>query len=155
QVILLYLESFGDPQRFAEVARRAAKKKPIVAVKAGRSASGALAAGSHTGALAGRDAAAGTLLMQSGVLRVESFREMFALATALLEQPLPKGGRVAIVTNAGGPGILATDAVESSGLTMAELSAATMKSLKKALPSEASARNPIDLIASADAERYT
>ena len=153
-VILLYLESFGDPLRFAEVARRTARKKPIIAVKSGRSAAGALAAGSHTGSIAGTDAAADTLLAQNGVLRVESFREMFALAAALIHQPLPKGDRIAIVTNAGGPGILATDAVESSGLVMSKLSAATTKVLAKALPPEASLRNPVDLIASADATRY-
>lgn len=153
-VILLYLESFGDPLRFAEVARRTSRKKPIIAVKSGRSATGALAAGSHTGSIAGTDAAADTLLAQSGVLRVESFREMFALAAALISQPLPKGDRIAVVTNAGGPGILATDAVESSGLVMSKLGATTTKALAKALPPEASLRNPVDLIASADAARY-
>ena len=154
EVILLYLESFGDPTRFAEVARRTSRKKPIIAVKSGRSATGALAAGSHTGSIAGTDAAADTLLAQSGVLRVESFREMFSLAAALTSQPLPKGDKVAVVTNAGGPGILATDAVESSGLVMTKLSPKTTKALAKALPLEASLRNPVDLIASADAKRY-
>ena len=153
-VILLYLESFGDPVRFAAVARRTARKKPIIAVKSGRSATGALAAGSHTGSLAGQDIAADTLLAQCGVLRVESFREMFALAATLLHQPLPKGPRIAIVTNAGGPAILATDAIEGSGLTMARLGRRTTQALARALPAEASLRNPVDLIASADAARY-
>lgn len=154
KVILLYIESFGDPQRFVEVARRVGRSKPIIAIKAGRSAQGAAAAGSHTGAVAGADVAADTMLSQAGVLRVVSFREMFALAAALLNQPVPQGRRVAVVTNAGGPGILATDALVGSGLEMAELTPSTQSRLAKALPAEAALHNPIDLIASADAARY-
>lgn len=154
QVILLYMESFGEATRFAEVARRVSRKKPILAVKAGRSAAGAAAAGSHTGSVGGADVAADTLLRQCGVLRLESFRDMFSLAAALLHQPLPRGRRVAVVTNAGGPGILATDAVVALGLEMASFTAATKARLRKVLPVEASVANPVDLIASADARRY-
>lgn len=154
EVILLYIESFGDPHKFVEVARRVSRHKPIIAVKSGRSAAGAAAAGSHTGSVAGADSAADTMLAQCGVLRVESFREMFALAAALLHQPLPQGDRVAVVTNAGGPGILCTDALSNLGLRMAGFQKATSARLKMALPPEASLHNPVDLIASADGARY-
>jgi acetyltransferase len=152
--ILLYIEDFGDVAGFVAVARRVARHKPIIAVKSGRSAAGAAATGSHTGSIALPDVAADTLLSQCGVLRVESFREMFALAAALLHQPLPAGDRVAIVTNAGGPGILATDALVGGGLTIAELGAGTRRRLRRVLPAEASIQNPVDLVASADATRY-
>ncbi|MFO1077088.1 MAG: acetate--CoA ligase family protein [Planctomycetota bacterium] len=154
KIILLYLESVGEPQEFVQVAREVARKKPIIAVKSGRSDAGARAASSHTGSIAGADLAVDTLLQQCGVLRVDSFRDMFALALALLKQPLPKGRRMGIVTNAGGPGILATDALDALGLQMAELSAATTRALQRVLPREASPRNPVDLIASADGLRY-
>lgn len=154
KVILLYLESVGEPQEFVEVARRAARKKPIIAVKSGRSDEGAAAASSHTGAVAGADVAVDTLLSQCGVLRVDNFRDMFALAQALLHQPPPKGPRLAVVTNAGGPGILATDALVGLGMHVPPLADATTRALRKALPAEASVHNPVDLIASADAERY-
>ncbi len=154
RAILLYLESVGEPQQFIEVVRRVARKKPVIAVKSGRSDAGAAAAGSHTGSIAGADVAADTLLAQCGVLRVDSFRDMFTLAQALLGQPLPKGPRMAVVTNAGGPGILATDALVGLGLPMAALSEATGKALRQVLPAEASVHNPVDLIASADGARY-
>ncbi len=154
RVILLYLETVGESHEFVAAARRVARKKPIIAVKSGRSDAGAMAASSHTGSIAGADVAVDTLLAQCGVLRVDSFRDMFALAQALLDQPLPKGPRMAVVTNAGGPGILATDALAGLGLSVEPLSPATEKALKKALPAEASVRNPVDLIASADAARY-
>lgn len=154
KVILLYLETVGEPQEFVQVARAVARRKPIIAVKSGRSDAGALAASSHTGSIAGADVAADTLLAQCGVLRVDNFRDMFALAQALLHQPPPRGPRMAVVTNAGGPGILATDAIAGLGMTMAVLSPATGRSLRKALPAEASVHNPIDLVASADADRY-
>lgn len=154
KVILLYLETVGEPQEFVQVARAVARKKPIIAVKSGRSDAGALAASSHTGSIAGADVAADTLLAQCGVLRVDNFRDMFALAQALLHQPPPRGPRMAVVTNAGGPGILATDAIAGLGMTMAALAPATGRSLRKALPAEASVHNPIDLVASADAGRY-
>jgi acyl-CoA synthetase (NDP forming) len=130
------------------------RKKPIIAVKSGRSDAGALAASSHTGSIAGADVAADTLLQQCGVLRVDNFRDMFALAQALLNQPPPRGSRMAVITNAGGPGILATDAIVGLGMTMSALAPATSKALRKVLPPEASVQNPIDLIASADALRY-
>jgi acetyltransferase len=123
-------------------------------VKAGRTAQGAAAAASHTGSIVGLDIASDTLLEQCGVLRVSSMEEMFTLAPALVNQPVPKGDRIAIVTNAGGPGILCTDAIVAAGLTLAPLSPATRKRLAKALPPEASTANPVDMIASADASRY-
>lgn len=154
RVVLLYLETVGEPQEFLRVARAVARKKPIIAVKSGRSDAGAMAASSHTGSIAGADIAADTLLQQCGVLRVDNFRDMFSLAQALLEQPPPPGRRMAVVTNAGGPGILATDAIDGLGMEMAPMSSATQKKLRKVLPVEASVHNPIDLIASADAGRY-
>jgi len=154
RLILLYVESLGDPAKFVEVARRVSRKKPILAVKSGRSAAGAAAAGSHTGSVAGADVAADTLFQQCGVLRLESFRDMFALAASLLHQPVPRGDRMAIVTNAGGPGILATDALDSLGLRITEFAKKTTAQLRRALPPEASVHNPVDLIASADADRY-
>lgn len=154
RAILLYLESVGEPEQFVEVARRVARKKPIIAVKSGRSDAGAQAAGSHTGSIAGADLAADTLLAQCGVLRVDSFRDMFMLTQALLSQPLPKGPRMALVTNAGGPGILATDALVGHGLQMTELRPSSTAALRRVLPVEASVHNPVDLIASADAARY-
>lgn len=154
KVILLYLETVGEPQEFLQVVREVARKKPVIAVKSGRSDAGAQAASSHTGSIAGADVAADTLLQQCGVLRVDNFRDMFALAQALLVQPPPRGRRMAVVTNAGGPGILATDALVALGLEMAEVTEPTAKALRKVLPPEASVHNPIDLIASADAARY-
>ncbi len=154
QAILMYLESFGNPRRFTTIARRVTRKKPVIAVKAGRTAQGARAASSHTGSIVGLDVASDTLLEQCGVLRVSSMEEMFTLAQALSSQPVPKGPRIAIVTNAGGPGILCTDALIGAGLTLAELQPATRKALRKVLPAEASTQNPVDMIASADAARY-
>ncbi|HET9299138.1 MAG TPA: CoA-binding protein, partial [Candidatus Polarisedimenticolaceae bacterium] len=154
QTILLYLESFGNPRKFTQIARRITRKKPIVVVKAGRTAAGARAASSHTGSMVELDVAAESLLEQCGVLRVSSMEELFVQAAALANQPLPAGPRVAIVTNAGGPGILCTDACIGQGLEMAELSPRTRRALARALPPEASTRNPVDMIASADADRY-
>lgn len=153
-VILLYLESFGEPRRFTAIARELSRKKPIVVVKSGRSAAGARAAASHTGSLVGRDIAAESLLEQCGVLRARSVAELFTMAKAFANQPIPSGDRVAIVTNAGGPGILATDACVSHGLQLAEFSARTRKRLAAALPEGAAAQNPTDLIADADANRF-
>jgi acetyl coenzyme A synthetase (ADP forming)-like protein len=153
-VILLYLESFGNPRKFVELARRVGHRKPIVAVKAGRSAAGARAASSHTGALASSDAIVDDLLRQSGVIRTDTLEQMFDVAALLANQPLPKGNRVAIVTNAGGPGILAADACAVHGLTLARLSDATTAALRAFLPAAASTSNPIDMIASASADQY-
>src|SRR4029079_12958556 len=110
-VILLYLESFGNPRKFAEIARRVARTKPIIAVKAGRSRAGSRAAASHTGALASSDAVVDALFRQAGVIRTERLEELFDAAALLSPQPLPAGRRVAVLTNAGGPGILAADAL--------------------------------------------
>ncbi len=154
-VILLYLESFGDPRRFARIARRVSRQKPIIAVKAGRTQSGSRAAGSHTAALAASDVGVEALFHQTGVIRAETLEEMFALAAGLSAQPLPAGRRVGIITNAGGPAILCTDACEASGLTVPELSDQTKAALATFLPSAAALSNPVDLIASATPEQYT
>jgi acetyl coenzyme A synthetase (ADP forming)-like protein len=153
-VILLYLESFGNPRRFARLARRIGRTKPIVALKAGRTRSGSRAAGSHTAALAASDTAVNALFNQSGVIRADTVDEMFDLAACLESQPLPRGRRIAIVTNAGGPGILAADACEAAGLTMAENSAETRARLAAFLPAEASLTNPVDMVASAGPDAY-
>ena len=153
-VILLYLESFGSPGLFARIARRVARRKPIVAVKAGRSQAGARAASSHTGALAESDAVADALFRQAGVIRTLTLEEFFDVATLLAHQPIPRGRRVAILTNAGGPGILAADACEAQGLTMAPLDAATLTRLRAELPEAAGLANPIDMLASASPEQY-
>jgi acetyl coenzyme A synthetase (ADP forming)-like protein len=153
-VILLYLESFGNPRKFAQIARRVGRQKPIVAVKAGRSAAGARAASSHTGARATSDALTDTLLRQSGVIRTHTLEEMFDVAALLANQPVPQGAHVAIVTNAGGPGILAADACEANGLEVSSLSPHTAAALRSFLPAAASVANPVDMIASASAEDY-
>ncbi|HEY5610117.1 MAG TPA: GNAT family N-acetyltransferase [Thermoanaerobaculia bacterium] len=153
-VILLYLESFGNPVRFSRIARRVARKKPIIAVKSGRSKSGARAATSHTGALAVSDAIVDDLFRQAGIIRTDTLEQMFDVASLLARQPLPKGSRVAIVTNAGGPGILAADACEANGLSLATLSQATVERLRSFLPAAASVANPVDMIASASPDHY-
>lgn len=153
-VILLYLESFGNPRRFARLARRIGRVKPIVCVKAGRTRAGSRAAGSHTAALAASDTAVDALFHQSGVIRAETIDDMFDIAACLAGQPLPRGRRVAIVTNAGGPGILAVDACESSGLEVVPFSTAVREGLAAFLPAEASIGNPVDMIASAGTEEY-
>ncbi len=152
--ILLYLESFGNPRNFVPIARRVSRTKAIVAVKAGRSERGALAASSHTGALAGADVAADAILKDCGVQRVTSVEELFDVALALSKCPLPAGNRVAVLTNAGGPAILATDAAVSSGLEMAPLREATRGALRRLLVPEASVLNPIDMVAGATAKDY-
>jgi acetyl coenzyme A synthetase (ADP forming)-like protein len=153
-VILLYLESFGNPRRFARIARRVSRRKPIVAVKGGRTQAGRRAAGSHTAALAASDVAVDALFHQTGVIRAETLEEMLGLAAALANQPLPQGRRVAIVTNAGGPGILCADACEAGGLPVREPSAETKARLTAFLPATASLGNPIDMIASAGPDHY-
>ncbi|MFC2172927.1 acetate--CoA ligase family protein [Acidobacteriota bacterium] len=154
KVILMYLESFGNPRRFTTVARRITPKKPIIIIKAGKTPAGARAVSSHTGAVVGGETAVESFLEQCGVIRVPTMDEMFAIASAFSTQPLPKGNRIAIVTNAGGPGILATDACVSLGLNLSDFSPKTIKRLKKLLPVEASVQNPIDMIASASAQNY-
>jgi acyl-CoA synthetase (NDP forming) len=147
-VITLYLESFGNPAKFSRIARRIGLRKPIVAVKSGRTSAGSRAASSHTGALASSDEAVNALFRQAGVIRVDTIEELFDTASLLANQPIPTGRRVGIVTNAGGPGILAADALEGSGLNIPELSPELQTAIGARLPEEASTRNPVDLIAS-------
>ncbi|MEQ1575854.1 MAG: acetate--CoA ligase family protein [Vicinamibacterales bacterium] len=152
--ILLYLESFGNPRRFGELAREVGRRKPIVAVKAGRSRAGARAAASHTGALASSDAVVDALFKQSGVIRTGTIEELFDVAALVAHQPIPRGPRVAILTNAGGPGIMAADACEGHGLELPALGEKTLASLREFLPAAASLRNPVDMLASAPAAHY-
>jgi acetyl coenzyme A synthetase (ADP forming)-like protein len=153
-VILLYLESFGNPRRFAQIARRVADSKPIVAVKSGRSRAGARAASSHTGALAASDAVVDALFRQAGVIRTTTIEELFDVAALLAHQPLPAGPRVAVLSNAGGPAILAADACEAQRLELAPLAPATAAALRELLPAEASIGNPVDMLASATPDHY-
>jgi acetyl coenzyme A synthetase (ADP forming)-like protein len=153
-VILMYVESFGNPMRFRDIAQRITKRKPIIVVKAGRSEVGARAASSHTGALAEGDAAVGALMDQVGVIRAQSVEELFDLAMGFEGGKMPRGDRVAILTNSGGPGILTADALAERGLTVPELSDATVEKLQPLFPPEASVRNPLDMIASATPEGY-
>ncbi|MFA6989878.1 MAG: acetate--CoA ligase family protein, partial [Candidatus Gastranaerophilaceae bacterium] len=152
--ILLYMESISNPSNFRRLAASITKKKPIVALKAGRSAAGASAASSHTGSLAGADNAANALLNQCGVIREFSLKDLFSTAKTFANCPLPKGNRVAIVTNSGGPGIMATDAICELGLQMAPIKEETKQILRSFLPDAASVKNPIDMIASAPLEHY-
>jgi acetyl coenzyme A synthetase (ADP forming)-like protein len=153
-VILLYLESFGNPRRFSRLARRIGRKKPIVAVKSGRTSAGTRAASSHTGALASVDTAVDALFRQAGVIRTHDLDELFDITALLANQPVPKGRRVGVLTNAGGPGILLADALESIGLEIPELSEDVQKRLRGYLSDEASVRNPVDMVASAGPAEY-
>ena len=153
--IALYLESFGNPRKFTRVARRVGARKPILAVKAGRTRAGGRAAGSHTGAiLAASDVTVDALFRQAGVVRADTLGELLDVAALVAEQPLPTGPAVAVLTNAGGPGIMCADALEGSGLQVNALSEATRARLAEFLPAEASFANPVDMIASASAEDY-
>jgi len=153
-VISLYLESFGNPRRFARIARRVARTKPIVAVKAGRSPAGSRAAGSHTGALvAASDATVDALFEQAGVIRTESYRELLDVTGLLAMQPAPAGRRLGVVTNAGGPAILLTDAADAAGLSLPGLASATERTLRGVLPASASPANPLDVLGDATAAR--
>jgi len=154
-VILLYLESFGNPRRFARLAQEVGRRKPIVAVKSGRSAAGARAAASHTGALlAASDITVDALFRQAGVIRTDTLEEMFEVAKLLANQPPPNGDHVAIITNAGGLGILCADTCEANGLAVLPLSEETKGKLRQFLPMESSVGNPVDMIASATANDY-
>lgn len=153
-VITLYLESFGNPRKFSRIARRIGRRKPIIAVKSGRTAAGSRAASSHTGALASSDVAVGALFRQAGVIRVDTIEELFDAANLLANQPVPAGERVGVVTNAGGPGILAADALEDQGLVLPELSDQLQEAIATKLPAEATTRNPVDLIASGGPEEF-
>lgn len=152
-VIMLYVEGIQDGQRFVETARRVAKKKPIIIMKAGKTESGAKAASSHTGSLAGSYEVYKTAFQQSGILTAETVEELFDFAFALSKYR--KAGSVAIITNSGGPGVIASDAIEIYGLKLAELSYETIEALKKFLPPSASLYNPIDILGDADTERFS
>ena len=151
-VILLYLENIIYGERFLNVAEKS--KKPIIILKSGTSTAGAKAASSHTGALAGSDIAYEMAFKQSGVIRALDMQSLFDYAIALSSQPIPKGKSVAIITNAGGPGIICTDAVEKSGLRIAGFSEGIIKKLREKLPAAAAVLNPVDVLGDADSDRY-
>jgi acetate---CoA ligase (ADP-forming) len=153
-VILLYMESIKNPRRFARIARRVSRSKPIVCVKGGRTSAGRRAAGSHTAALAAADTPVEALFHQTGILRTDTLEEMFDLAATLSNQPLPAGKRVGVVTNAGGPGILCSDTCEANGLEVPELNAELQEKLRAFLPAAAAVGNPVDMIASAPPEHF-
>lgn len=153
-VILMYVENFGNPRRFLEIASRLTKTKPIIVLKSGRSAVGAHAAASHTGALAASDLAVEALLAQAGVLRAASIEELFDMAMAFGVSALPRSRRTAVLTNSGGPGILVADALEPYTIEMVDLHPSTVAKLQAVLPPEASLRNPLDMIASATPTSY-
>jgi acetyl coenzyme A synthetase (ADP forming)-like protein len=154
EVVLLYVESFGNPRRFGRLARRVARRKPILALKSGTSATGQRAASSHTAALAGSEAGVDALFHQAGVTRATSLEELIDVATLLSSQPEPKGRRVAVLTNAGGLGILAADACDAAGLELPTLGEETVNLLRGLLPAEASVANPVDMLGSATAASY-
>jgi acetyltransferase len=154
KVIAGYLESIENGEEFLTAAEETCSTKPVVILKVGTTQAGAKAASSHTGSLAGGDIAYGAAFRRSGVIRADNFEELFDYATALYMQPLPVGERVAIITNAGGPGIMAADACEKIGLQVSRLSDETVDELRKSLPAAASAINPIDVLGDADPERY-
>ncbi len=154
KVILCYIEDVHNGRYFLDVASQAAKKKPVIVLKSGTSQAGAQAASSHTGALAGSDLAYETAFTHAGILRAHTMTELFDLATCFSYQPLPKGDRVAVVTNAGGPGIVASDAIENAGLTMARFEKDTLDALRANLPAVANIYNPVDVIGDAGADRY-
>ena len=153
-VVLLYVESFGNPRRFGRLARRVARRKPILALKSGTSVSGQRAASSHTAALAGSEAGVNALFDQAGVTRAASLEELIDVATLLSSQPEPKGRRLAVLTNAGGLGILAADACDAAGLELPGLAEETVARLQELLPAEASVANPVDMLGSATAQSY-
>ena len=153
-VVLMYMESFGNPRKFTRLATEVSRRKPIVVVKSGRTAGGARAASSHTGSLAGLDHAFDALFHRCGVIRANSIEEMFDFAMAFANQPIPKGDRVAIVTNAGGPGIIATDALEALGLSLARFSPETRRRLESVVEEIASVENPVDTTAMGDEQTF-
>jgi acetyl coenzyme A synthetase (ADP forming)-like protein len=154
KIILLYLESFGNPRKFARLARRVSTAKPIVAVKGGSSTAGSRAASSHTGALATPQIASDALFHQAGIIRVNALEELFNIATLLSNQPVPRGKRVAIVTNGGGPGIIAADACEHYGLALLELTPEMIEKLRSVVKRDITFRNPLDLTAGATEEEF-
>lgn len=154
KVVLLYLESFGNPRKFGRIARNLSRSKPIIAVKSGRTAAGTRGAASHTAALMSPERAVDALFRQTGVIRVDTIEELFDTAEVLAAGPLATGPRVAILTNAGGPGVLAADACVARGLEVPELSSETRATLAEMLPTGAGVQNPVDMIASASADTY-
>ena len=150
-LVLLYLESFGNPRKFARIARRLAREKPVLAMKSGRSGAGRKAAGSHTAALAGSDTAVDAVFRQAGVIRADTLSGLLDVAALLSCQPVPRGRRVAVLTNAGGLGILCADACEAAGLELPVLTEETRAALAATLPTEASVANPVDMLGSATA----
>ncbi len=153
-VVAAYLESITDGNKFLRIAEEAANIKPVVVLKVGITSAGAKAASSHTGSLAGADIAYGAAFKRSGIIRAEDFESLFDYALAFATQPLPQGNRVAVITNAGGPGIMAADAAETRGLKMVSPSNATKAKLKEFLPAAASFNNPIDVLGDAEPDRY-
>ncbi|HET9782163.1 MAG TPA: GNAT family N-acetyltransferase [Candidatus Dormibacteraeota bacterium] len=154
-VIMLYLESFGNPRKFARIARRVSRSKPILAVKSGRSQAGSRATSSHTGALlSASDVTVDALFQQAGVIRTDTLAELFDAALLLSTQPLPNGNRVAILTNAGGPAILSTDACEAAGLAVPPLPDGVRRELAAFLPAASSTTNPVDMLAAASGDDY-
>jgi acetyltransferase len=153
-VVACYLESITEGNRFLRIAEEAASIKPVVVLKVGVTSAGAKAASSHTGSLAGADIAYGAAFRRSGIIRAENFEALFDYALAFASQPLPLGNRVAVITNAGGPGIMAADSAEMCGLKMVAPSAATQAKLKEFLPAAASFTNPIDVLGDAEPDRY-
>jgi acetyl coenzyme A synthetase (ADP forming)-like protein len=154
KVILIYSEGMPSGQEFIRVAREVTRQKPVVAIKSGVTQAGSRAVSSHTGSLAGSEQAYQAAFQQAGILRAESMESLFDMALALGYQPPLKGDRIAIITNAGGPGILATDALEKSGLSLARFELETIYALEKYLPDAASAANPVDVLGDARADRY-
>ncbi len=154
RVILIYVEGVSDGHQFMQVARQVTRKKPVVAIKSGVTQAGSRAVSSHTGSLAGSEAAYRAAFRQAGIVRADSMERLFDYARAFAYQPLPPGERIAIVTNAGGPGILATDALERAGLQLARFQPATIEALMADLPGAASAANPVDVLGDALAARY-
>jgi len=154
RVLTLYLEGVSDGRRFVEEAGRVAREKPVIALKVGRYASGQQAVASHTGALAGQESAFNAAFRRAGVIRADTSEEMFDWARALAWSPLPQGRSMAVLTNAGGPGVTAADALEANGLVLAQLQEETTASLRSMLPPAASLKNPVDMLASATPEQY-
>ena len=154
RVILLYLESFGNPRKFGRIARRVSANKPIVAIKSGSTPAGSRAASSHTGALATPEIASEALFHQAGIIRVNTMEELFDVATLLSNQPVPKGKRAVIVTNGGGPGILAADACEHHGLVLPEFSPETKSQLQSVIKRDIALNNPLDMTAAATGKEF-
>lgn len=153
-VVVLYLENFADPLRFAEICRRVSARKPVLVLKSGRSAAGAKAASSHTGALAGSDTAVDALLDRCGAMRVDSIEELLVISHFFSSPRRPRGNRLGLVTNAGGPGIIATDELQKNGFSFPDLAPETVKDLESKLPPEASCANPVDVLPGTGAEGY-